>query len=84
MGKQTTDKSKDYMNHLLIAITWLFPLLVIMDCFLFQVGISFLAGLGFALLLVPVNRWLAEKIQNLSKEMMEQKDNRVKVKKITN
>lgn len=45
----------------------------------FQVGISFLAGLGFALLLVPVNRWLAEKIQKLSQEMMTQKDGRVKV-----
>lgn len=47
----------------------------------FQVGISFLAGLGFAVLLIPVNRWLAEKIQNLSQEMMTQKDNRVKVTK---
>ena len=45
----------------------------------FQVGVSFLAGLGFAILLIPVNRWLAEKIQKLSKDMMEQKDNRVKV-----
>ena len=45
----------------------------------FQVGISFLAGLGFAILLIPLNRWLAEKIQKLSKDMMEQKDNRVKV-----
>lgn len=42
-------------------------------------GISFLAGLGFALLLIPVNRWLAEKIQKLSQEMMTQKDKRVKV-----
>lgn len=47
--------------------------------FIFQVGISFLAGLGFALLLIPVNRWLAEKIQKLSHEMMTQKDKRVKV-----
>ena len=63
-----------------------FPLFAIMGCILwvekfasFQVGISFLAGLGFAILLIPVNRWLAEKIQKLSKDMMEQKDRRVKV-----
>ena len=45
----------------------------------YQVGLAFLAGLGFVLLLVPVNRYLAIKIQQLSKEMMAQKDGRVKV-----
>ena len=44
-----------------------------------KVGVSFLAGLGFAVLLVPVNKWLAIKIQKLSKDMMTQKDARVKV-----
>ncbi|XP_033736231.1 multidrug resistance-associated protein 7-like isoform X2 [Pecten maximus] len=44
-----------------------------------QVGLAFLAGLGFALLLIPINRWLANKIGELSKDMMEQKDARVKM-----
>ncbi|XP_053408287.1 ATP-binding cassette sub-family C member 10-like [Mercenaria mercenaria] len=44
-----------------------------------QVGLAFLAGLGFALILIPINRWLAKKIGQLSTAMMEQKDNRVKV-----
>ncbi|XP_021347494.1 multidrug resistance-associated protein 7-like isoform X1 [Mizuhopecten yessoensis] len=44
-----------------------------------QVGIAFLAGLGFALLLIPINRWLANKIGELSKDMMKQKDARVKM-----
>ncbi|KAL4237303.1 Multidrug resistance-associated protein 7 [Mactra antiquata] len=44
-----------------------------------QVGLAFLAGLAFALILIPINRWLANKIGELSKAMMEQKDNRVKV-----
>ncbi|XP_069116797.1 ATP-binding cassette sub-family C member 10-like [Argopecten irradians] len=44
-----------------------------------QVGLAFLAGLGFALLLIPINRWLANKIGQLSKDMMEQKDARVKM-----
>jgi ATP-binding cassette subfamily C (CFTR/MRP) protein 10 len=44
-----------------------------------QVGLAFLAGLGFALILIPINRWIANKIGDLSTEMMTQKDNRVKV-----
>ena len=39
---------------------------------------AFLTGLGLALLLIPVNRWVAVKIGHLSKEMMSQKDARVK------
>ena len=44
-----------------------------------QVGIAFLAGVGFALLLIPINRWIAVKIASLSQRMMCQKDARVKV-----
>ena len=44
-----------------------------------QVGLATLTGVGFCVLLIPVNRWLAVKIAKLSKDMMEQKDNRVKV-----
>ncbi|KAL5019443.1 hypothetical protein ScPMuIL_003475, partial [Solemya velum] len=44
-----------------------------------QVGLAFLAGLGFAIVLVPVNKWLAQKIGSLSSAMMGQKDERVKV-----
>lgn len=44
-----------------------------------QVGMAFLAGLAFAVLLVPLNRWIAVKIGQLSTRMMLQKDSRVKV-----
>eukprot|EP00118_Oscarella_pearsei_P023582 m.283819 g.283819 ORF g.283819 m.283819 type:complete len:1577 (+) comp40673_c0_seq30:70-4800(+) len=44
-----------------------------------QVKLAFLAGLGFALLLIPINRWVAIKIGQLSTEMMTQKDGRVKL-----
>ncbi|XP_064600962.1 ATP-binding cassette sub-family C member 10-like [Liolophura sinensis] len=44
-----------------------------------QVGVAFLAGLCFAVILVPVNKWLANKIGDLSTKMMTQKDARVKV-----
>ena len=42
-------------------------------------GKAFLAGLVFAILLIPINRWLAIKIGKLSTEMMEQKDARVQL-----
>lgn len=44
-----------------------------------QVGVSFLAGLVFAVLLIPVNRYIANKIGELSSAMMKQKDARVNV-----
>ena len=47
---------------------------------LVQVGLAFLGGLAFCVLLIPVNRWLAVKIGKLSTEMMAQKDKRVKVR----
>ena len=43
-----------------------------------QVGLAFLAGVAFCILLIPVNRWLAVKIGQLSTRMMADKDNRVK------
>jgi hypothetical protein len=39
-----------------------------------QVQYAFLAGLGLVLLLIPVNRWLASRIQAASVEMMTAKD----------
>ena len=44
-----------------------------------QVGLAFLAGVAFAVILIPINRWLAIKICHLSTEMMTQKDTRVNV-----
>ncbi len=48
-----------------------------------QVGVSFLAGLIFALLLIPLNRVIANKIGTLSTAMMKQKDARVNVRRAT-
>jgi ATP-binding cassette subfamily C (CFTR/MRP) protein 10 len=60
---------------------WSLPFQVGVSLYLLhsQVGLAFLAGLGFAILLIPVNKWLASKIGQLSTEMMHQKDARVKV-----
>ncbi|XP_065830509.1 ATP-binding cassette sub-family C member 10-like [Oscarella lobularis] len=60
---------------------WSLPFQVAIALYLLhqQVHLAFLTGLGLALLLIPVNRWVAVKIGHLSKEMMSQKDARVKV-----
>lgn len=44
-----------------------------------QVGISFLGGLGLALLLLPLNKVLASRIMSNNKEMLQWKDARVKL-----
>ena len=53
--------------------------LSIVELFVLQVGLSFLSGLSFAVILIPINRKLAIKIGQLSKCMMHHKDCRVKV-----
>lgn len=37
-----------------------------------------MAGVGFAILLIPVNKWIAQKIGSFSTEMMFYKDQRIK------
>lgn len=44
-----------------------------------QVGVAFLAGLAFSVVLVPINLVIAKKIGDLSTKLMEQKDKRVKI-----
>ena len=44
-----------------------------------QVGISFLAGVIITVLLIPVNKCIANKIGDLSTKMMEAKDGRVSI-----
>ncbi|KAH9492912.1 Multidrug resistance-associated protein 7 [Bulinus truncatus] len=59
---------------------WSLPFQIIVSLVLLyqQVGLAFLAGVGFALILIPINRSIAIKIGELSTEMMAHKDERVK------
>ncbi|CAH2245853.1 jg8527 [Pararge aegeria aegeria] len=58
---------------------WSIPLQLFITLFLLynQVGISFLAGVAFSVILIPINKIIANKIGQLSTEMMKHKDNRV-------
>ncbi|XP_076441602.1 ATP-binding cassette sub-family C member 10-like [Babylonia areolata] len=60
---------------------WSLPFQIAVSLFLLyqQVGLAFLAGLGFAIILIPINRKLAIKIGDISTRMMAQKDARVKL-----
>ncbi|XP_074640753.1 ATP-binding cassette sub-family C member 10-like [Tubulanus polymorphus] len=60
---------------------WSLPFQLAVSLYLLykQVGLAFLAGLGVAVLLIPINKVIAVKIAKLSKEMMGQKDSRVQL-----
>lgn len=42
-----------------------------------QIGIAFAAGVVFATILIPINRWLAKRIASYSTELLDAKDARV-------
>ncbi|XP_041988661.1 ATP-binding cassette sub-family C member 10 [Aricia agestis] len=58
---------------------WSIPLQLTITLFLLyqQVGVSFLAGVAFSVVLIPVNKAIANKIGELSTELMRHKDARV-------
>ncbi|XP_059046342.1 uncharacterized protein LOC131841950 [Achroia grisella] len=58
---------------------WSIPLQLVITLFLLyqQVGISFLAGVAFSIILIPINKIIANKIGQLSTELMRYKDTRV-------
>ncbi|XP_075781109.1 ATP-binding cassette sub-family C member 10 isoform X2 [Pelodiscus sinensis] len=60
---------------------WSLPVQFAITLFLLyqQVGVAFLGGLALALLLVPVNKVIANRIMENNKEMLKYKDTRVKL-----
>ncbi|XP_050731824.1 ATP-binding cassette sub-family C member 10-like [Eriocheir sinensis] len=58
---------------------WSLPLQLTVTLYLLyrQIGIAFLAGVAVTVVVVPVNKWLANRIGILSVEMMSYKDRRV-------
>lgn len=56
-----------------------FQLFVTLYLLYTQIGWAFLGGVIFAVILIPITRWLANKISAISKEFLEAKDARVSV-----
>ncbi|KAJ0794971.1 putative ABC-type xenobiotic transporter [Helianthus annuus] len=59
---------------------WSLPLQIGIALYLLytQVQFAFVAGITITILLIPVNKWIAEMIASATKNMMEQKDERVR------
>lgn len=59
---------------------WSLPLQIGVALYLLyiQVKFAFLSGLAITILLIPVNKWIANLIANATKNMMEQKDERIR------
>ena len=60
---------------------WSLPVQIAIVLYLLyqQIGLTFLTGLAFAIILIPINKVIASKIAKLSQSMMQYKDERVKV-----
>ncbi|CAI9113865.1 OLC1v1014556C1 [Oldenlandia corymbosa var. corymbosa] len=59
---------------------WSLPLQIGVALYLLytQVKFAFLSGIAITVLLIPVNKWIAELIAKATKNMMEQKDERIR------
>nr|XP_040564251.1 ATP-binding cassette sub-family C member 10-like [Lepeophtheirus salmonis] len=60
---------------------WSLPFQMVVTLYLLhqQVGVSSFVGVGFAILMIPINKVIATKIGSLSGHMMSAKDDRVKI-----
>ncbi|CAK9830297.1 ATP-binding cassette sub-family C member 10 [Anthophora retusa] len=60
---------------------WSIPLQLVVTLYLLytQIGVSFLAGISFAIVLIPINKVIANKIGKLSTKLMEYKDQKVRL-----
>lgn len=57
---------------------FLFKIAVTLYLLYQQVGLAFIAGLIFSILLIPINKLIANKIGELSTRLMHHKDSRIK------
>lgn len=56
-----------------------FQLIVTLYLLYKQIGLSFVAGVAFSIVLIPINKIIANKIGKLSTKLMEYKDKRVRL-----
>jgi ATP-binding cassette, subfamily C (CFTR/MRP), member 10 len=60
---------------------WSLPLQIAITLYLLysQIGISFLVGVSFVIILIPINKFISDFIGKVQQKLMVHKDNRVKV-----
>ncbi|KAJ8922563.1 hypothetical protein NQ315_007593 [Exocentrus adspersus] len=81
MNFMSTDTDRIVNSCPSFHAVWSIPFQLVVTLLLLysQVGISFLAGVIFSIILVPINKLIANKIGQLSTKLMEQKDARVRL-----
>ena len=85
IGKITNFAAQDSDNissHLICLFEiWYLPLKLVMIFYLLYkyVGISFLAGIGFCILLIPINQVIAKKLHGYNDRLLTYRDSRLKL-----
>ncbi|XP_066599672.1 ATP-binding cassette sub-family C member 10 isoform X2 [Prorops nasuta] len=77
----TTDNERIINSCPSFHTFWSIPFQLAVTLYLLhqQIGISFLAGVAFTIILIPINKLIANKIGRLSTKLMEYKDRRVRL-----
>ncbi|XP_043801955.1 ATP-binding cassette sub-family C member 10 [Apis laboriosa] len=77
----TTDNDRVVNSCASFHAFWSIPLQLIITLYLLnkQIGVSFLAGITFAIVLIPINKVIANQIGKFSTKLMECKDQRVRL-----
>ena len=74
-----TDRVVNFCPSLLQFISLPIQLSVTLYLLYDLLGLAFVTGVVFAIVLIPINRWICNKIGDLSSKMMEWKDKRIKL-----
>ena len=72
-----TDRVVNFAPSLHAIWSLPFQLIVTIVLLYQQLGVSSLTGVGITILVIPLNKFIADKIGSMSTKMMEAKDNRV-------
>lgn len=79
LNLMSTDTDRIVNSCISFHSFWSIPLQLFVSLYLLytQVGAAFTAGLLFAIILIPINKYIATKIGKLSEDLMSRKDERV-------
>lgn len=85
LNLMSTDTNRIVQSCIGFHSFWSIPFQLVMALYLLyiQIGIAFIAGVCFAAALIPINRWIANKIQSYSENLMSSKDARIGLTKET-
>lgn len=68
-----------FIFYIHVLYLYVFQLIITLYLLNKQIGVSFLAGITFAIVLIPINKIIANHIGKFSTKLMEYKDQRVRL-----